>query len=345
MKTKLGKRIGLFALALAMLLGTLLGCGEKKQEETKTEPVNTEQVSFLDSVYNAEAGKGKFCIYFINATRDYVTDSSVTHAGDSTLLVSPEGKTMLIDLNNAANGGEIVSALQRLGINTLDYLVFSHPHADHIGSYPILFRYITVKQVIKNSCDYSEQSSLYADMMREIEEKQIPVTIMKEGDTFQFGDKVDVTVMNPPEGYDDAGVAEAQNSGSLLLRFVYGQSSYLTGGDLYAAQEQILIDKYGEALKSDVVKLNHHGYDTSNTKAWITTVSPKIACCEANGVNSDLVEGRYRLVGATTFFTALDGTVVVRTSGDGTYEVQAEQNRTVSNYGTHETENGYMTIK
>lgn len=329
-------------LVLTMLCGLLAGCGNTPAVEQPTEPTEateaeateaTEAENWLDRVYDPAAGEGKFSVYFINATKDYVTDSSVTHAGDSTLLVSPDGKTMLIDLNNQANGPEIVSSLQKLGIDTLDYLAFSHPHADHIGSYAVLFRYIKVKEVLMNGHDYSEASSLFAGLMETIESNGIPVTILKEDDVFMFGEDVEVTIMNPPADYVFDDASAVGNNGSMLMRFVYGESSYLTGGDLYAAQEKVLVEKYGDALQTDVVKINHHGYDSSSTKEWVNAVSCKIAACEANGVNSEVVEGRYTMSGAQTLYTCLDGTIVVRTTGDGTYEVQVEKERDVILYG------------
>lgn len=334
-------------LVLILLCAVLLtGCanpGGQGQPTAEAEAQKTETpVSYVDSVYDKAAGEGKFCIYFPNATKDYVTDSSVTHCGDSTLLVSPDGKTMLIDMNNIANGSAIVYAMQRLGIDTLDYLVISHPHADHIGSFATIMRYIEIKQVIKNDHDYSADSSIYAAMMDAFEKNNIPITVMYEGDSFSFGEKVQVSVLNPPEEYDFSASTENQNSGSLLMRFEYGKSSYMTGGDIYAWQEGQLIEKYGDVLQADVIKMNHHGRETSNSKEWINTVSCLIAVGEDNAVNSDLVEGRYRLSGAATMYPVLDGAIAVRTDGDGVYEVQVEKERDVDVYGLLSEREGYL---
>lgn len=358
MKHNFTKRLALLVALLVLLCSAFAGCGGDPTGSATTAATDNDQdilqateavdateeasANWLDSVYDPEAGEGKFSIYFINATKDYVTDSSVTHAGDSTLLVSPDGVTMLIDFNNAANGSEIVASLQRLGIETLDYVVLSHPHADHIGSYATVMRYIEIKEVIKNAHDYSASSATYAAMMDAFEDAGVKITEVTEGDTFKFGDSVDVEILNPPVGYGYDDSTAAGNNGSVLMRFTYGESSYLTGGDLYAEQEKILVEKLGDKLKTDVVKINHHGYDTSSTREWVNAVSCKIAVCEANGVNSDVVEGRYRLSGATTLYTCLDGTVVVRTTGDGTYEVQVEQERYITIYGILTDREGYQ---
>lgn len=342
MKAVTKRRISLL-LALLLLCACLLaGCGgETGAEAPEQTAAAAETLNFADSVYDQAAGEGKFCIYFINATKDYVTDASVAHAGDSTLLVSPDGKTMLIDMNNIANGSAIVDAMQRLGIDTLDYLVISHPHGDHIGSFTTIMRYITIKEVIKTAHDYSASSSQYVAMMNAFEQENIPVTIVREGDSFSFGEKVQVSVMNPPVDYEFTEEVEQANSGSMLLYFSYGDSSYLTGGDLYAGRELQLVEQYGEALQADVVKMNHHGRDSSNCKEWISAVSCKIAVGEDNAVNSDLVEGRFRLSGAVTLYPALDGAVAVRTSGDGKYEVQVEREREVEVYGLLSEREGF----
>lgn len=337
MKRSLSAALTVLALLLTLLLS---GCAGESQSPAAESPEPL-SLNYVDAVYDAEAGKGKFCVYFINATKDYITDSAVTHAGDSTLLVSPDGKTMLIDMNNIANSSAIVDAMQRLGIESLDYLVLSHPHVDHIGSFAAILRYVEIKEVIKNGHDYSEESSMYQAMMNEFESRDIPVRVVSQGDSFSFGSEIEVSVMNPPADYAFEEETERANSGSLLLRFTYGQSSFLTGGDIYAGQEELLVAQYGDELQSDIVKMNHHGRDTSNSKNWINTLNCKIAVGEDNAVNSDLVEGRYRLSGAVTLYPALDGAVVVRTEGDGIYQVQLEHEREVDVYGLPTEYEGY----
>ncbi|MBQ9392645.1 MAG: MBL fold metallo-hydrolase [Oscillospiraceae bacterium] len=339
MKKRSWRLLSLLAALFMVLCFALTGCSGESGPETP--PDETEEPNWYDRVYDPAAAEGKFSIYFVNAARDYVTDASVTHAGDCTILVSPEGKAMMIDVGNQTNGVEAVAALQALGIDTLEYLMFSHPHVDHIGGYNAVFRYITVKEIVKNAHDYSASSGVYAAMIRDAEALNIPFRIVHEGDTLMLGEEVELHIMNPPEDFVYDDTSATGNNASILMRAVYGASSFMTGGDLYAAQEQVLVEKYGSALQTDVVKINHHGYDSSSTREWVQAESCKIAGGEAGGVNSETVLGRYRVSGALPLYTCLDGAIAVHTAGDSVYEVQVERERTVVAYGKLTELDGY----
>lgn len=308
-----------------------------------------------DLVFDVEAGKGKFCIYFLNTPKDYVNESGITHAGDSVLLTSPDGKTMMIDLNNGANDAEIIASLQRLGIEKLDYLVFSHPHVDHINGYRSLFRYVSVDQCYMNAEDYSENSTAYTDLIKTLKAKNVPVTILWEGDTITFGDEITVDIMNPPRDYDftdDRGVGTASiaNNGSIAMLFHYGEATYFTGGDLYQEGEDAFLERYPD-FQADIAKLNHHGRSTSNSKAWVERIRARLVCPQDNAINSDVVWGRFRKNGAITVSATLDGASVVRCSPDGTYELQVQKLRSEENENSYGSlrdlgldDKGYMTF-
>jgi len=299
---------------------------------------------YADKIWDRSLTKGKMAVYVMRVNNEYPTDSSVSHAGDSQLLISPDGKTMLIDMNTPTNASIIVDRLQKLGIKKLDYLVISHQHVDHLGGFSILLRYIEVGQIITNAHE-NTGSGPYRALHKEIEAHNIPVVHAYEGDSFMFGEEVQVKIYNPPIDFDYAGGTAEQNNGSVLMKFIYKESSFLFGGDLYASQEEVILRKYADELHADVAKMNHHGYGTSNTRAWVKAVSPKIAYAQMTGITSDVVIGRYQAQGATIFHTALDGPFVIYTDGDGTYEVQTSKDRWIEDFGTNDMENGYMTVK
>ncbi len=347
------------ALLLACVL-VLTGCqnsaenehsGEKEVETTttadssgETEENAEEEEIYADKLWDRSLTKGKFAIYVMRVNNPYPTDSLVSHPGDSILLISPDGKTMMIDLNTPTNSAVIVDSLQKLGIKKLDYLVFSHQHIDHIGGISNLLRYIEVDQVLTNSHE-NTGSGPYRSLHKLLDEHNIPVRYAYEGDSFMLGNEVQVKIYNPPVGFDYKGGTAGQNNGSLLMKFIYKESSFLTGGDLYASQEGEVLRKYADELHVGVAKMNHHGYDTSNTKEWIKAVSPKIAFAQMTGVTSDVVIARYQARGAATFHTALDGPFVIYTDGDDTYEVQVSRERWSENFGQNDMEKGYMVVK
>ena len=149
-----------------------------------------------------------------------------------------------------------------------------------------------------------------------------------EGDSFLFGNSISVEVFNPPADYAyNNNYTQVTNSGSLLMKFVYGDSSFLAGGDLYTAQENVIAAKYGSELDVDIVKMNHHGASTSNGAAWVTATSPLVAVSELDTVTSEDVWNRYRDAGALALNVGIDGAVAVHTSGDGEYIVVTSRGR------------------
>ena len=295
-------------------------------------------------VYDRSLTEGKMAVYFMSSTGIYEYARTKVYYGDSTLIIAPDGTTMLIDTQNPANTPKIVATLQALGIDTLDYLVFSHPHEDHIAGHPTLLRYIDVKQVMCNDYDYTS-NYLYNGLMDALKEKNLPITILREGDDFSFGG-IDVKVMNPPVGYEHAGGNSSVNSGSLAFHMTYKDSTYLLCGDIEEDMELRMVEKYGKELQADICKTNHHGNTSSNASEWIKAVAPKVAVTEASQSISDKILGRYMVAEATVLTTWLNKTIVVSTSGDGVYDVQVEAEEWSDfTLVPEEVKNGHFVIK
>ena len=241
------------------------------------------------------------------------------------------------------NGAYIAEVLEELGIKKLDYAVLTSPHAEHLGGYSIVMHTVEIGQIIANHHVTSNIS--YRNLMEAANENNIPVSNVFEGDTFTFGSDVQVEVFNPAKEYEEWKDDEGQRNGSLLLKFTYNQSSFLLGGDLTATMEEQLIAKHGEKLQSDVVKMNNQGSKDSNSKEWISAVGAKIAVGERNLVENDIVVGRYAMRSDATLHTAIDGTCLVYTTGDGSYEVQVEKDRIGDTYLALEAEKGYFKVQ
>ncbi len=351
-------------LSVLMLAGMLVLTGCQKAEtdtdsenevvvDTMTEVSSDGTVSgeeeltlgeYEDKVFDRSLTKGKFALYVFRADNGYVNDVLSQHSGDSFLIITPDGKTMLIDTNSPTNSSIVVDSLQKLGIKKLDYLVFTHQHLDHIGGYSIIFRYMEIGEVITNAHEYTG-SNTYTDIHDLMERKNIPYTYKYEGDSMMLGEYVKLDYYNPPRDFDYVGGTEGQNNGSLLIKMTYKDASFLFGGDLYASQEKVILEKYADELKVDVAKMNHHGDSTSNTKDWVRAVSPKIVFAQMSAVMNDVIVGRYQVQGATMLHPALDGPFVIYTDGDGTYDIQVSQERWVTDFGELDTEKGHLTIK
>ncbi len=319
----------IFAVLLIALL-FLTGC--RTVDNARTADADG---SYTSAVFDTSRDQGKLTARYLSLKDVYNSPEDKINAGDCTVFTSPEGLVMMIDCSNVNSFDEIDAQLQKMNVSKIDIFVMSHPHADHIGCFPALAEKYPIGQVYKNSHEYT--SGTYEKVMSSIKEHNIPCTILHDGDSFMFGDFVEVAIYNPLEGSEGraaANVGEANNC-SLAMKLTYGASSFWSSGDLYTFAEEEIVARHGEELDSDIMKMNHHGYDTSNGNAFIAAISPKVAVAQHESITSQTVGLRYALkFGALTFYNCQDGAVAVSTPGDGTYEIQCERIREKTFYGT-----------
>lgn len=281
-------------------------------------------------VYDRTADKGALSIRFI----DMGAPESGS-PGDCVILISPDDQVMMIDSGLAENQDDVVGALDALGITRIDALVISHPHGDHTQNMPHIMRNYEVGAVYTSHIE-TPRSNNYINYMAAIEEKGLPHIRLAEGDSFSFGEEVTVEILGPgsefeyPEGYDDT--ADYVNNHSLVMKFTYGESTYLTSGDLYQAGESALVQKDKAALDVDVMKLNHHGYSTSSGITWCNATTPEIAVIPADSLYNFSIYKRLSRKGEV-YVTGLDGTVCVRMYPDDSKTVVTERDYDYSALG------------
>ena len=231
---------------------------------------------------------------------------------DCTLL-KMDGHAMLIDAGNTGQDKLVLNYLAEYGITTLDYLVATHPHADHIGSMTSVVNAMdSIGTVLMP--DKPHTTKTYLNLITAIENKDIPLTIPTPGEVFQWGDAtVEVLAPNSPT-YKDL------NDYSIVLRVEFGETSFLFTGDAgtISENEQLAVAK--DSLKSDVLKVGHHGSRTSSTQKYLNAVAPSYAviCCGAdNDYGHPHTEAMTRLTGtgATIYRTDLQSTIIFTTDG------------------------------
>lgn len=336
------RRILSFLLVIALLF-SFIGCS---QQQTPAQSLPSSSVSRAESVSPAESApaeqpdtteseaadrysevikipENKFNIYFFKL--DYV-EGDTDKSGDCQLLISPEGKTMLIDAGNVSCYNQVLGYLNDLGITKLDYMVVSHPHVDHIGGLVNVIKDLEVDKHYRSELIYT--TNTYQKYDEYMKNSGIPTEFLHEGDEFDFG-SVHVTLLNPtpnieyPEQYPESST-QFVNDTSLTMRFDYGDSSYLTCGDLYLSQERTIAEKYPELVDVDVAKANHHGKDTSNSLKWVKAVSAEYVIAMSDDVSSVEVAERYKKKGAEFYNTFLDGVVRVSMDDKAGYEVLSQ---------------------
>ncbi len=356
------KKKVILAILMAMMFTFLSACQQTGGETTDAtvdgnvdETLETEEIdpaveyAYRDIICDRSLTEGKMACYFFRSNYLRPKPAGVTTSGDSTLLVAPDGTTMLIDVNLTPIAGRVVDYLNRLGIEKIDYLMMSHADVDHYGGYEAIMNNIKVGHVlVSESPDYENIANKAGRFLAKAKEMGIPYTKLSAGMTLDFGG-VHMDTMWPVKDYEwtteDGTSAAMINGGSLVVKFTYKEASYLFGGDLYVAQENKVVDMYGDQVQADIVKMNHHGLKTSNCMEWIEKTNAKLLCGMVSTLKESEVLERYMYQEIPFTYSIFDGTVVVYTDGDGVYDVQVEKDRDNDYFGALETEKGHFQIK
>ncbi|MEQ6050900.1 MBL fold metallo-hydrolase [Lysinibacillus capsici] len=229
--------------------------------------------------------------------------------GDSILIESPSGKTMLIDGGVKGAGQQIVSYLKELGINKLDIVVATHPDADHIGGLIPVLDNMTIEQFYDSGKVHTSQT--FEEMLTRIDEKNIPYHVPKIGDDIEFDKNVNVKVLNANDQATD------NNDASIVLKMTYGNVSFLLTGDAGVALEKEML-QYD--VKATVLKAGHHGSNTSSSEEFIQAVKPEVTILSYGEDNkyghphAEIVD-RLQAIGSKIYATADLGTITVSTDG------------------------------
>ena len=251
-------------------------------------------------------------------------------------LVACDGHFMLIDGGNAADSDLIYAYLQAQGASHLDCMVATHAHEDHVGGLSGALAYATVDTAY---CPVTENDTrVFQNMVDALAEQGKSITVPQPGDTFALG-SAQVEFLGPVEEYRDA------NNTSLVLRIDYGETSFLFTGDMEADAEQDLIDS-GAELSATVLKVGHHGSDSSTSYVFLREVMPRYAVLSVGADNSyghpsETVLSRLRDAEVTLWRTDLQGTVIADSDGSSV-TFRTQRNPDVSTNPTQPVSGGYV---
>ncbi|NLA76226.1 MAG: MBL fold metallo-hydrolase [Clostridiales bacterium] len=229
-------------------------------------------------------------------------------------LIKCGGFAMLIDSGESGNAETILSYLEKQGVTALDYIVITHPHSDHMGSMSEIIKRLPPKCIImpQLSGENIPTTKVYENLLLSIRDSGAQVIAAKAGESYTLGDS-EFTVLSPSRQYDDL------NNMSVVLHFVYGSSSFLFTGDAETEAEKDIL-KSGFDMTSDVLKVGHHGSDTSSSEKFIKSVKPLyavISCGAGNSYNHPhaKIVNRISSLGIEILRTDVSGTIVIGSDG------------------------------
>ena len=237
---------------------------------------------------------------------------------DSELICLPTGEHILIDAGTSSTQEELVRQLRSLGAETLDLVVATHPHADHIGGMAAVLEALTVEQIVMpvTSDSSTPTTQTYETLLDAIEAEGLTVTPAQAGEEIWSDGGASLQVLAPnAQSYGDL------NDYSVVLRLAYGADSFLFTGDAEETSEEEMLSR-GWTLNATVLKCGHHGSETSTSQPFLDAVRPQYAVISC-GVDNDyghpdqVTLDRLEAAGAEVFRTDLQGTIVASTEGSG----------------------------
>ncbi|MHC1693098.1 MAG: ComEC/Rec2 family competence protein [Sphaerochaetaceae bacterium] len=284
---------------------------------------------------------GTIRFYFMCGNGLIMNSTEGTKWGDSTLVVFPDGQTMLIDAGMPQYAGVLVGNLKKLGIEKLDFVVLSHNHTDHFGGLVAqngIFANFKIGTFIWSglNCDLynaGQGASFHKAYLKYIIGSGVEERIVTKGTTLQIGD-VSLEILNPSaqsigtfRKLNTALMSEKHNSESIAMKITYRDFSALFCGDLYQDREDALVKEYGNRLEVDLLKANHHGKDSSNGSIWSKATNPRVVVAMYGYQMAGTAYGNYAQTGSYVFVEFYDGYIRVVSDGEDYCDTTRSQKR------------------
>lgn len=273
-------RIAVTAMIVTLLCGTVLDSIEIPAISQSTTQTSDMEVHFID------VGQG---------------DCTLVKCGD---------KAMLIDAGDNSQGTAIQNYLQKQGVKKLDYLILTHPDADHIGAAPVIITKFEIGKVFISN--YEKDNNTYRKLIQALDEKRLSYSTPEVLDVYTLG-SAQFTILAPN------GTYESPNNASIALLLKNGSNSFLFSGDAEEEAEADIIET-GIPISADVYQVGHHGSKTSSSQAFLEAIEPDwavISCAEGNSYGHPHARtlNTLRSMGINVFRTDEQGSIVAFSDG------------------------------
>ncbi|MCY6371948.1 ComEC/Rec2 family competence protein [Clostridium ganghwense] len=230
--------------------------------------------------------------------------------GDS-ILIQVNNKNLLIDAGSKSS--TVTSYLKKFGIKTLDYVIVTHPHDDHIGGMSSVISNFNIGHFYAPKKITNTNS--FKNMVVSLNKIKLQITPAKAGEKLDMGKNIKCIIVAPNnDSYKET------NNYSVVLRVSYINTNFLFTGDAETLSEEEILKK-GYNIKADVLKLGHHGSNTSTSINFLNEVNPKVAvisCGKGNDYGHPHKETLTKLKDKNVILyrTDLDGTIILESDGN-----------------------------
>ncbi|WP_176466193.1 DNA internalization-related competence protein ComEC/Rec2 [Aliifodinibius salipaludis] len=244
--------------------------------------------------------------------------------GDAALISTPNNKHFLIDVGRWQpdyNSAKyiIIPHLKEQGIEKLDAVFLSHPHADHIGGILEIIDSFPVDTIYNSGTSYNSQ--LYKTYNRKASEHKIPIKSLHAGDQINIDPAIRMFVYGPQKSVAQSNV----NNRSLVLELIYGDTEFLFMGDAEHRQEKNILKHFPGLINTDFLKVGHHGSKTSSGTLLLQSTTPHIgvvSLAKSNRFGHPHREASRRIHEyiSSLYFTSLEGAVQFSSDGKNIYK-------------------------
>ena len=237
--------------------------------------------------------------------------------GDAALLETADGHSALIDAGPPEGDEHLRALLAQKGIRSLDWMLLTHPHLDHIGGARNVLGAVRVQRVIDPA--YPHPIATYDRLLAAIQQQAIPFMQARQGQTLALGSSVSVEVLQPRLPFIERSRSEA-NANSIVTRVNAGAVRVLFTGDAETETEERLLAENRAQLSADILKVAHHGSRYASTQPFLSAVSPRVAVISC-GTGNDYGHPHAETLGALArnnvqvYRTDLNGDVEMSTDG------------------------------
>ncbi len=259
--------------------------------------------SFTGIADSVKQQDSNFVVYYLDAGQ---SDCSIVICDDEVLM---------IDSGTVNQVNNIRTNLSMLEIDTIDYLLITHQHDDHMGGAAEIINHYSVSNILmpKLSEDNAVISMTYDNLINAISENKVTPISISYGDSFMLGSAL-VEIFSPMKQYDNI------NNMSVVTKITYENTSFLFTGDSEKEIEKQLL-RVGADISADVLKVGHHGSNTSSTDNFLSAVNPDYAIISSGFDNSfghpnDNVIERFEKIGIIPYITSINGHITVTSDGN-----------------------------